>query len=202
MPAIFPSSAPRWLTDPAVRALDRLGVTPNMITALGVAGNIAAGVLAGFGEFLAAGVVMLAASALDFLDGALARATGRASDFGSVFDATMDRVSEAAVLFGLIVWYAGRGGSTEEILIFLAVVGSILVSYVRARAEMVGLHLPEGLFTRGPRVVLLAGGLILEGAGVWDGTLTAVLAVLAAAAGFTVVERLWLVWSKLKERPQ
>ncbi len=78
MPGLLPRSAPRWLTDPIVDVLARAGVTPNMLTAAGVAGNVVAAVLAGGGEFVAAGVVVLAASSLDMLDGALARATGQA----------------------------------------------------------------------------------------------------------------------------
>src|SRR5574342_1310779 len=130
MPSLMPRKAPGWLTEPAAGVLSRLGLTPNMLTMAGVLGNVAAGVLAASGEFLAAGLVMLAFSALDFLDGALARATRRATPFGSVFDAVLDRVSEAAVLFGLLWWFGERGYRTEELLIFVAVVASILVSYV------------------------------------------------------------------------
>ena len=193
MPALLPRSAPRWLTDPAVDLLARLGVTPNMLTAAGVAGNIGAGVLAANGNFLVAGIVVLAASSLDLLDGALARATGRATDFGSVFDAVMDRVSEAAVLFGLLVYFSDRGDRTEELLIFVAVVGSILVSYVRARAEIVGLKMKDGLFTRAERVVVLAAGLMVDQA-------TIALWILAALASFTAVQRLAIVWLKTRDR--
>ena len=193
MPALLPRSAPHWLTDPAVDLLARLGVTPNMLTAAGVAGNIGAGVLAANGNFLVAGIVVLAASSLDLLDGALARATGRATDFGSVFDAVMDRVSEAAVLFGLLVYFSDRGDRTEELLIFVAVVGSILVSYVRARAEIVGLKMKDGLFTRAERVVVLAAGLMVDQA-------TIALWILAALASFTAAQRLAIVWVKTRDR--
>src|SRR5712692_6506813 len=162
MPSLLPRSSPRWLIDPIVDVLARLGVTPNALTAAGVIGNGGAAVLCAIGEFLPAGIVMIGASSLDMFDGALARATGRATDFGSVFDAVMDRVSEAAVLFGLLIWFSDRGGRTEELLIFVAVVGSILVSYVRSRAEIIGLKMREGLFTRAERVSALALGLILD----------------------------------------
>jgi CDP-diacylglycerol--glycerol-3-phosphate 3-phosphatidyltransferase len=199
MPALLPRSAPRWLTDPAVNLLARLGVTPNMLTLAGVLGNIGAGVLAGYGEFLAAGAVLLAASSLDLLDGALARSTGRATPFGSVFDSVMDRVSEAAVLFGLLVYYTDRGDRTEALLIFVAVAGSILVSYVRARAEIIGLRLREGLFTRAERVILLGAGLIVDGTGILD-VLTPVLWILAVLASATALQRLALVWLQTRER--
>jgi CDP-diacylglycerol--glycerol-3-phosphate 3-phosphatidyltransferase len=110
-----------------------------------------------------------------------------------VFDAVMDRVSEAAVLFGLLVYFSDRGDRTEELLIFGAVVGSILVSYVRARAEIVGLKLKDGLFTRAERVVVLAVGLMV-------GEATIALWILAALASFTAVQRLAIVWLKTRER--
>ena len=187
MPALLPRSAPRWLTDPIVGFLARLGVTPNMLTLAGVLGSAGAAVLAARGEFLPAGVVLLAASSLDLLDGALARKTGRATSFGSVFDAVMDRVSEAAVLFGLLVYFSDRGGQTEELLAFAAVVASFLVSYVRARAEIVGIALREGLFARPERVLVLGAGLMID-------QVTAALWILAVVAGLTAIQRLFIVW--------
>lgn len=209
MPALLPRpdglpsgrTAPRWLVDPAVGVLARLGITPNMLTVAGVLGNIIAGVLAATGEFLFAGIAVLVFGSLDFLDGALARATGRATDFGSVLDAVMDRVSEAALLFGLLVYFSDRGGRTEELLIFAAVVGSILVSYVRARAEIVGLTLREGVFTRVERVVLLGGALIMDSV-VEANIITPVLWVLAILAGVTVAQRLVLVYLKVRGREE
>jgi len=198
MPALTPRSAPKWVTDPAVNVLSRLGVTPNMLTLLGFAGNVGAAVLAADGRFLAAGIVMLAFSALDFLDGSLARATGRATPFGSVFDATMDRLSEAAVLFGLLWFFSDRGAREEELLIFAAVVASMMVSYLRARAEVIGIKLREGLFTRTERVLLLGGGLILHDL-LDENVLTPVLWALALTAGFTTLQRLAMVWLKTRD---
>lgn len=198
MPTLTPRSAPKWVTDPAVNALSRLGVTPNMLTLAGFGGNVGAAVLAADGRFLAAGIVMLAFSALDFLDGSLARATGRATPFGSVFDSTMDRLSEAAVLFGLLWFFSDRGAREEELLIFAAVVASIMVSYLRARAEVIGLKLRDGLFTRTERVLLLGGGLILHEA-LDENVLTPVLWALALTAGFTVLQRLAMVWLKTRD---
>jgi CDP-diacylglycerol--glycerol-3-phosphate 3-phosphatidyltransferase len=191
MTSLLPKSAPRRLTDPIVNVLAGLGVAPNHLTAAGVVGNAGAGVLAARGDFLPAGIVMLAASALDLLDGALARATGKVTRFGAVFDAVMDRVSEAAVLFGLLYYFSDRGGREEELLIFAAVVSSFLVSYTRARAETVDIPLREGLFGRAERVVLLAIGLLID-------QVTAVLWVLAVAAGATAIQRLALVWLRAR----
>src|SRR4030067_539320 len=82
--------------------------------------------------------------------------------FGPVFAAVVDRVSEAAVLFGLLYYFSDRGGREEELLIFAAVVASFLVSYTRARAEIVGVPMREGLFGRAERVILLGIGLIID----------------------------------------
>ena len=187
MSRLLPRSAPRWLIDPIVGALSKVGVTPNMLTLAGVLGNAGAAFLAARGDFLPAGIVMLAASSLDMLDGALARATGKATRFGSVFDAVMDRVSEAAVLFGLLYYFSDRGGREEELLIFAALAASFLVSYTRARAEIVDIPLREGLFGRAERVLLLGIGLMIDQA-------TVALWILAIAAGATAIQRLALVW--------
>ena len=195
MSRLLPRSAPRWLTDPIVGVLAGVGVTPNMLTLAGVLGNAGAAALAARGNFLPAGIVMLAASSLDMLDGALARATGKATRFGSVFDAVMDRLSEAAVLFGLLFYFSDRGGREEEMLIFAALVASFLVSYTRARAEIVDVPLREGLFGRAERVLLLGAALIIGE--VTETGLTVALWVLAVAAGVTAIQRLALVWLRV-----
>jgi CDP-diacylglycerol---glycerol-3-phosphate 3-phosphatidyltransferase len=196
----LPRSAPSWLTEPVVRPLARLGVTPNMLTLLGMLGNVGAGALAANGDFLFAGIAVLLASALDMFDGALARATGQATPFGSAFDATMDRVSEAAVFFGLLIYFSDGGQQKEELLIFVAIVASILVSYVRARAEIIGLKMKEGAFTRFERVALMGFGLIahdLSG----ENVITPVLWILAVLASFTALQRLAIVWVRTREEP-
>ena len=189
--SLLPRSVPRRVTDPLVHLLARLGVTPNLLTIIGGAGNLGAAVLAGRGEFLPAGVVLLAASALDLLDGALARATGHVSRFGSILDATVDRISEGALLFGLLVWFSGRDQREEVLLAAVAIIGSFLVSYVRARSEIAGLSLREGLFTRAERVLVLGIGLIID-------KVTIALWILAVLASLTAAQRLWLAWRGTK----
>ena len=195
--SIVPHKVSSRFTDPIVTPLAAVGVTPNMISVAGFAGNVAAGALAAGGHFLAAGLVMLAFSALDLLDGALARKTGTVTRFGAVFDSVLDRLSEAAVLAGLLYHYTEIGGHTEEIaVIYAAAVGSIMVSYVRARAEGIGLELREGLFTRAERVLLLAGGLIVGGPVVrWA------LWILAIVSNLTAAQRVFAVWQKTKDAP-
>jgi len=190
---LLPHSVPRRITDPVVGLLARAGVTPNQLSLLGFAGNVGAAVLAARGQFLAAGLVMIAASALDLLDGALARATGRASAFGAVFDATLDRLSEAAVLGGLAFYFAERGETERVVLAFAALAGSVAVSYVRAQAKANGLDLREGLFTRAERVLLLGGGLIID-------QVRIALWVLAVMSNGTALQRLYAVWDRLGRR--
>ncbi len=196
---LLPHSVPRRLSDPVVAVIARTGATPNHLTVLGFLGNLGAGALAAGGEFLLAGVVMLVASAVDLLDGALARATGRASPFGAVLDSTLDRLSEAAVLAGLAFHFAQDGQQEEIALCFAALVGSILVSYVRARAEANGLHLREGLFTRAERVLLLSGGLIIEGLVADQVRVT--LWILAVMANATALQRLYVAWRGFQDEP-
>ena len=190
---LLPHSVPRRITDPIVSVLARAGVSPNHLTLAGFLGNVGAAVLAADGQFLAAGAVVLAASALDLLDGALARATGRASPFGAVFDSVLDRLSEAAVLGGLSYYYAERNDRLEVALCFAALAGSIMVSYVRARAQTQGIDLKEGLFTRAERVILMGGGLIISQVLLWA------LWILAIMANLTALQRLYVVWERLSK---
>lgn len=185
---LLPHSAPERLVGPVVRRLAALGVTPDMISFASIGGNVAAGVLAANGQLIAAGIVMLVFSAMDFLDGALARATGRASSYGALLDSVLDRASEGAVLFGILVYQLDRGHSEESALIFAAMFGSLMVSYIRARAEGLGIELREGLFTRPERVLLLALALISGWLrlGLW---ILAVLTLLTAAQRFISAAR-------------
>lgn len=195
---LVPHKVSTRFTDPLVAPLASLGVTPNMISVAGFAGNVAAAALAASGEFIAAGIVMLIFSALDLLDGALARKTGTVTKFGAVFDSVLDRLSEAAVLAGLLYHYSQLGDHTMEIaLCYAAMVGSIMVSYVRARAEGIGLELREGLFTRAERVILLAGALILAPI-IHDDIVLGALWILAVLSLFTAGQRVFSVWQRLR----
>lgn len=190
---LVPHKVSTRITDPIVSPLAAAGITPNMISVAGFGGNVAAGALAAGGHFLWAGLVMLVFSALDLLDGALARKTGTVTKFGAVFDSVLDRVSEAAVLAGLLFHYTEIGGHTEEIVLcYAAIVGSIMVSYVRARAEGIGLTLREGLFTRAERVLVLGGALV-----VGHGVVRWALWVLAVLSHFTAAQRVFTVRQRL-----
>lgn len=191
---LSPRALPQSIGGPLARLLARTGLTPNAITVIGFGGALAAAILAARGEFLAGGIVMLAAAAFDTMDGLLARATGRVTAFGGVLDSLFDRLSEAAVLGGLLFYFADRGDVEESVLAFAAAVGSLLTSYMRARAEAAGLQLREGLFTRPERVIVLGIGLIIDQARI-------ALWIVAALANFTVFERLFAVWTKWRAQP-
>ncbi|MEX0786839.1 MAG: CDP-alcohol phosphatidyltransferase family protein [Dehalococcoidia bacterium] len=191
---LLPHSVPARITGPIVGVLARTGATPNHLSLLGFAGNVGAAALAARGQFLAAGLMMLGFSAIDVLDGALARATGRATRFGAVLDSALDRLSEAAVLGGLAFYFASRGDREEVVLCFAAIAGSWLVSYVRAQAKNYGLDLREGLFTRAERVILLSAVLIIDQVriGLW------ILAIMALATG---LQRLYVAWRHFGSQP-
>lgn len=153
----------RFIIDPIVGLLARLGVSPNALTVAGFAINVVAGVLIGLGHLTAGGLVMaLIAMPLDAFDGSLARATSRQSRFGGFLDSVLDRLAEAAILTGLAAYFAWQGDTLSVVVTFIALAGSFMVSYTRARAEGLGLECRVGLFSRLGRVILLAAGLILS----------------------------------------
>jgi len=192
---LLPHSLPQRFIDPVALAVARTGLTPNALTALGLVGSLGAAALVAGGYFLIGGLVVLAAAALDLLDGALARATGRVTAFGGVFDSVLDRLGEAAVLGGVLFHFSEGGHRQEVVLAFIAVVGSIMVSYVRARAEGAGLKLTDGIFTRPERVIVLGLGLMVD-------QMLIALWVLAVLTVFTVLQRLYTVWRRLEnEKP-
>jgi len=184
-----------YLTQPALRALARTGITPSTITWLGFLIAAGATALIITGHLFAAGFVVLVAGFFDTLDGALARYINRVTRFGAFLDSILDRLSEAVLLVGILVLYAGEQSAAPIILVCVALVGSLLVSYIRARAEALGLECEVGLFTRPERVVILALGLLLNH--VFDALIIA-LAIIAALSFFTAGQRLVYVWQQTK----
>ena len=183
---LLPQKMPREVAEPVGRAVARLGVTPNMVSLLGFAGNGLAAWLIMREALLAAGIVFLFFSALDLVDGAVARATNQATAYGAVLDAILDRASEALVLVACGWYFAERGEEVQAALAGAALFGSVAVSYMRARAEIVGLSMRDGLFRRQERVALLGAGLLFNG-------LTFVIAALAVLSQLTALQRLWMI---------
>ena len=146
--------------------LKKTGITPNILTTIGVLINLAAAVLIGFKQVFWGGIVFLLAGLFDLLDGALARYLGKTTKFGALYDSTSDRLTEGA-LFLSFIFITGQNTwpfdvTWQLVLIFLAMLGSFLTSYIRARAEGLDIDCTVGLFTRVERVIILALGLLLN----------------------------------------
>jgi CDP-diacylglycerol--glycerol-3-phosphate 3-phosphatidyltransferase len=185
-----------YLAESPARLLARTPVTPNILTWFGFLLAAGGAVLIAMGQLLAAGLVVLVAAFFDILDGARARLTDRATPFGAVLDSTLDRFSEAVLLVGILVFYTGIRSVVPILLVSLTLVGSFLVSYIRARAETLGLDCQVGLFTRGERVILLVLGLCLSPVAGW--ALPVALLVILVFSFVTVIQRLVYVWQKTR----
>lgn len=187
----MPRALPRQITYPVVGVLAKLGVTPNMLTIAQLLGGIGAAFLIANGELFWGGIAVLLASAIDAFDGTLARTTGNVTKFGGVFDSTIDRMFEGVVLGGLLWYFLDQGQKEESLLVFAAGIGSLCVSYVRARAEAEGIQIYDGIFTRVVRILILTAGLL-------TGELRIVLWVLAIMTTVTAFHRLYAVYQKLR----
>lgn len=193
--SILPKRLPESVSGRIGRGLARTGLTPNTLSLIGLGGNSAAATLVAWGRLLEAGAVFLLFSAFDMLDGAVARATGRASPYGAILDAVFDRVSELLVLAGCVWYLAERGPTWGVWAAFAAASGSVFVSYVRARAELAGQALREGLMRRQERVLLLGVGLL-------TGYLGATLVAIAVLTHLTALQRLAIVAGALHRAGQ
>ena len=177
-----------YVERPVASALASVGMTPNMVTFVGLAIAVLGAWLISVGQWWGAGLVVLFAGIFDLFDGALARATGTASDFGALLDSTIDRVSEAVVFFGLLLYYVTNDDDLGAALVFAAIIGSLMVSYMRARAEGLGIECKVGVMTRPERVAAIGFGLII--AHFFPVVMIAVLAVIAALTTLTAIHRL------------
>ena len=171
-----------YVERPVAGALAKMGVSPNMVTMAGLVGAGISAWLISEGMLWAGGIVMLIAGVLDLFDGALARSTGQDSAFGALLDSVVDRVSEIVVLLGLLIFYARADSIEGTVLVYLAVGGSVMVSYLRARSEGLGIDCKVGIMTRPERVAALGFGLIV---GHWVPVV--MLIVLGVIAGLTIL---------------
>ena len=197
----------RGILDPTVRALASAGVSPTAVTLFGLGLNVASGVVIGLGHLRAGGLLLVVAGLCDALDGQLARLTGRVSRFGAFLDSTIDRIDETAVLAGFAAYFlrgvgsfpfaigAARGeielprlldrDAWMAVVTLVALGGSIITSYARARAEGLGLECKVGLFERPERVVVTILGLLLG-----RRALVVAVILLVALSWLTVVQRI------------
>ena len=184
-----------YIEQPVAAALAKIGVPPNAVTLAGLVGAAVSAYLISQGIMWAGGLVMLFAGVLDLFDGALARATAQDSPFGALLDSVIDRISEIIVLLGLLIYYARDGSVEGSVLVYLAVAGSVMVSYLRARSEGLGIECKVGVMTRPERVAALGFGLII---GHWlPIVIPIVLAIIALLTFFTTAQRLFHTWRSL-----
>jgi len=184
------------VTQPIVNLLARTPLTPNTVTWLGFCITIVAAALVVTEHLFAAGIVVLVAGLFDMLDGALARVTNRVTRFGGILDSTLDRLSEAVLLLGLLVVFAREQQFAESILVGVVLVGSLMVSYIRARMEGLGIECKTGLFTRPERVIILALGLLLSR---FDYAMVTALGIITFFSYFTAGQRLIYAWRQTRD---
>ena len=190
----------RWpvynIIEPVTQWLVRRRVHPNFITVMGFAATVVAGGLYSQDHVRTAGFFVLLGGLLDIFDGRVARVSGLASKFGNFFDSTLDRISEIAMYLGLMTLYNNYGAAMADrwmiYVITLALGGSLMVSYTRAKAEALGFDCSVGLMQRAERILLLGLASLAFGLA-WNGTILSVLIVVVAAlTNFTAVHR--IVW--------
>lgn len=173
----------KGILDPIGVFFNRLGLTPNMMTVLGLFGNAVGAFFLLRGEMLVGGLIVLAMGPIDALDGTMARLRGEPTDFGAFVDSVTDRYSELVILGGLLLYYAMQGNFVGVVAAYLAAAGSVLVSYTRARAQSLGKETKIGILTRLERYLVLAPSLVFNVplAGLW---------IIATLANITALQRI------------
>jgi CDP-diacylglycerol--glycerol-3-phosphate 3-phosphatidyltransferase len=184
----------RTVADARVLARNRLiesRLTPNAISMAGLVGNVIAAVLVTQRYFFLAGVAFILGSVMDTLDGRYSRMSGKGTAFGAFLDSTLDRLEEGIVLAAVAAYFSARGDDLAVAAVVVTVLGSLMVSYTRARAEALGVECKVGLATRPVRVVILSAGLLFaRGASLGDFELLApAIYLMAILTSFTVLQR-------------
>ena len=184
-----------WILGSIVNLLAALRVKPNILTLIGLFINVFAAILFANGMFTWAGLVVLFAGIFDMVDGEVARRTGHVTRFGAFFDSVIDRYSDMILFFGLVVWYAKLDRIFYAGLVVLSLIGSIMTSYTRARAESLIPACKVGFLERPERIVLLIIGALTNrmGAAMW---------VMAILSNWTVSQRIWHTWQETKKLEQ
>lgn len=195
---MFSATVQNWARGAAesvVRPLVQFGITPNSITIVGFFLNVLTAVVIGTGRLSTGGALLLFSAAFDMLDGAMARVTDQQSRFGAFLDSVLDRYSESAILLGLLYVEVKLDHIGTAVLVYAVAVGSIMISYARARAEGLGLDAKVGIAPRPERVLILGAGLVFPGPATGT-TVVVALWILAVLTHFTAVQRLVYVWKQ------
>jgi len=174
----------RGVLDPIGAFFNRIGLTPNTMTILGLIGNTIGAVLLSQGQFTYGGLIILAMGPVDALDGTMARLRGEPSEFGAFVDSVTDRYSELVIFGGLLVFYVQDADWVMALVTYFAASGSVMVSYIRARASSLGYDTKVGILTRMERYLVLAPTLVLgyPWVGLW---------IIAILANITALQRIW-----------
>lgn len=199
------------LINPIIKGMIKMGITPNMVTTIGFVGNVFAAFLfihasqltpisMGFSWIGWGGAILLFSGLFDMMDGRLARLGNMSTTFGAFWDSTLDRYSELFSLFGITLYLMTASGIWAGVITFLALVGSIMVSYVRARAEGLGIECKVGLMQRPERVVVTALAAIITGmtSNLW--WLIGGMTLIAVLANITAFWRVAHCYKQLKDR--
>lgn len=199
------------LINPIIKGMIKMGITPNMVTTIGFIGNVVAAFLfihasqltpisMGFSWIGWGGAILLFSGLFDMMDGRLARLGNMSTTFGAFWDSTLDRYSELFSLFGITLYLMTASGIWAGVITFLALVGSIMVSYVRARAEGLGIECKVGLMQRPERVVVTALAAIITGmtSNLW--WLIGGMTLIAVLANITAFWRVAHCYKQLKDR--
>jgi CDP-diacylglycerol--glycerol-3-phosphate 3-phosphatidyltransferase len=183
----------KWVLDPLGGFFNGLGLTPNMMTMLGLVGNSVGAYYLAMGNMLTGGILVLLMTPIDALDGTMARLRGESSDFGAFVDSVSDRYSELIIYGGLLYHFLRLGEPVGGLLVFGAAAGSVLVSYVKARAEGLGYEARVGMLTRVERYLVLAPCLVFN-------QLYIGLGIIAIFANITALQRILHVRGQAHKR--
>lgn len=171
------------LFDPVARLLLRIGARPNHLTVLGLGVSVTAAYVFSVGRLRWGAVLLAVAGLFDFFDGAVARLAGSDSDYGAFLDSVVDRYSDVAVLFGILVYYQQRGDTMGSALTMAALAGTIMTSYTKARAQSIGVRCDIGVVERPERLIALIAGATFQ-------LLTPIMALLAVLTNVTAIQRI------------
>ena len=176
----------KWITDPLGVFFNKLGIKPNTMTILGVTGTTLGAYMLARGNMLWGGLLILITVPFDALDGTMARLRGEANEWGAFVDSVADRYSELITYAGLLYYFLDQGNVLGSMLVFAAASGSVLVSYVKARAESVNLFAKGGILTRVERYIVLAPALVFNQPMI-------ALWILAVLTHITAIQRIYIV---------